>query len=72
MQTGLRGFSARENQLEERTRDSREARWKTRAAVTHSAALALIKLAGFCRKHTNKLRTLMESECRRTLALLEV
>lgn len=72
MQTGLWGFSARENQLEERTRDSREAWQRTRSAVTHWAALALIKLAGFCRKHTNKLRGLMETECCRMLAILEV
>lgn len=51
MQTGLRGFSARENQLEERTQDSREERRSMKSTVTHSAALALIKLAGFCRKH---------------------
>lgn len=45
MQTGQRGFSARENRLEESTQDSREARQRTRSAVTHSAALALMKLA---------------------------
>lgn len=72
MQTGLWGFSARENQLEERTQDSREEWRSMRSTVTHSAALALIKLAGFCRKHTNKLRGLMESECCRMLAVLEV
>lgn len=70
MQTGLWGFSAWENQLEERTRDSREAWQKTRSAVTHSPALALIKLAGFCRKHTNKLRRLTEHESRHVCAVL--
>lgn len=72
MQTGQQGFSARENRLEESTRDSREAWQRTRSAVTHLAALGLMKLAGFCRKHTNKLQGLMESECYRMLAILEV
>lgn len=67
MQTGLWGFSAWENQLEERTRDSREAWQKMRSAVTHSPTLALIKLAGLCRKHTNKLT---EPESRRVCAVL--
>lgn len=62
MQTGLWGFSARENQLEERTRDGRDAWQRTRRAVTHSAAPALIKLAVFCRKHTNKLKCSMAFE----------
>lgn len=72
MQTGQRGFSARENRLEESTRDSRE-EWRVEDGftVTHSAPLALMKLAGFCRKHTNKLQGLMESECCHMLAVLE-
>lgn len=72
MQTGQRGFSARENRLEESTQDSREAWRRTKSTVTHLAALALMKSAGFSRKHTNKLLGLMESECCCTLAMLEV
>lgn len=72
MQTGQRGFSARENRLEESTRDSREAWRRTRSAVTHSAALALMKLAESSCKHTSKLQGLMESECCRMLAMQEV
>ena len=72
MQTGLWGFSARENQLAERTRDSREAWLRTRSTVTHSATLALIKLAEFCCKHKNKFQCLTESEYCHMLATLEV
>ena len=36
MQTGLRGFSARENQLEERTRDRREAQGEEEEVGSHA------------------------------------